>query len=256
MDSIRKVGFRNILSKQEAISLLVLIQKSISCSKEDDFRDIVKGLNCLISYDFAIAGFAEIDDNSKIKSYNIVNISYPTEWLNLYITREYHQVDPIVKENFAKFGLQYWADTYKLNVPPNDFVSLAEDFGLKRGYTYGARNLKGSKGSLFSLSGKSIEHNIHTQIILEHIMPHFHHALSRILDQPYTRKKDIYISPREKEVLKWVREGKSTWDISVILGISERTVKFHVKNIMQELDAVNRSQAVAIAVQLRLIDIE
>ncbi len=62
------------------------------------------------------------------------------------------------------------------------------------------------------------------------------------------------ISKREKQVLGWLKLGKSSWDISVILGISERTVYFHVSNIMKKLGASNRPQAVAIATRLGLID--
>jgi PAS domain S-box-containing protein len=61
------------------------------------------------------------------------------------------------------------------------------------------------------------------------------------------------LSLREKEILGWIMQGKSTWDISTILKISERTVKFHVDNIMKKLSAVNRTQAVAIALREKLI---
>jgi DNA-binding NarL/FixJ family response regulator len=64
------------------------------------------------------------------------------------------------------------------------------------------------------------------------------------------------LSFREKEVLKWLKKGKSSWEISEILNISYRTVDFHVNNIIQKLDAVNRIQAVAIAVEHGLIDEE
>jgi DNA-binding CsgD family transcriptional regulator len=63
------------------------------------------------------------------------------------------------------------------------------------------------------------------------------------------------LSLREKEVLDWLKQGKSSWDISVILGISERTVNFHVYKIMQKLGVTNRPQAVAVAAHYGLIDI-
>lgn len=62
------------------------------------------------------------------------------------------------------------------------------------------------------------------------------------------------LSPREKEVLNWLKKGKTSWDISVILCISERTVNFHIKNIMQKLDAVSRIHAVAKAIEKGLIN--
>ncbi len=64
------------------------------------------------------------------------------------------------------------------------------------------------------------------------------------------------ISRREKEVLKWLRKGKSSWDVSVILEISERTVNFHINNVMKKLDSMTRTQAVATAVENGLIEVD
>ncbi len=61
---------------------------------------------------------------------------------------------------------------------------------------------------------------------------------------------DRRLTDRENEILRWVMEGKSTWDIAQILNITERTVKFHVDKIMKKLNAVNRAHAVAIALSM------
>jgi PAS domain S-box-containing protein len=61
------------------------------------------------------------------------------------------------------------------------------------------------------------------------------------------------LSQREKEILGWVMQGKSTWDIATILDISERTIKYHIDNTMKKLSAVNRTHAVAIALRDDLI---
>jgi len=50
-----------------------------------------------------------------------------------------------------------------------------------------------------------------------------------------------------------VAEGKSDWEISVILGISETTARFHVDNARQKLGAVSRAHAVARLVVNRMI---
>lgn len=55
------------------------------------------------------------------------------------------------------------------------------------------------------------------------------------------------LSPRELEVLTWLRLGKTSWDISMILMISERTVNYHVNNIMRKLGVISRMQAVSVA---------
>lgn len=67
--------------------------------------------------------------------------------------------------------------------------------------------------------------------------------------------KNLHLSEREMEVLRWLTTGKTSWEIAQILLISERTVNYHVQNIIRKLDAVNRAHAVAIAIMAKLIEI-
>ncbi len=53
------------------------------------------------------------------------------------------------------------------------------------------------------------------------------------------------LTGREHDALAFVAEGKTDWEISVILGISEATARFHVDNARRKLGAVNRAHAVA-----------
>lgn len=57
------------------------------------------------------------------------------------------------------------------------------------------------------------------------------------------------ISSRELEVLRWMKEGKTNWEVSEILGITERTVHFHMANIKDKLQASSKHHAVAIALE-------
>lgn len=53
------------------------------------------------------------------------------------------------------------------------------------------------------------------------------------------------LTPCERDVLTWVAEGKSDWEVATILGVSEPTVRFHLDNARKKLGAVNRVQATA-----------
>jgi DNA-binding NarL/FixJ family response regulator len=61
------------------------------------------------------------------------------------------------------------------------------------------------------------------------------------------------LSGREREVLRLVAAGQPNKQISRSLGITERTVKFHLTTIFNKLGADNRAQAVALAVQQGLL---
>ena len=61
------------------------------------------------------------------------------------------------------------------------------------------------------------------------------------------------VTPREAQILSWVREGKNNQEIGIELGISALTVKNHIQKILRKLGASNRAHAVALAMQGRLL---
>ena len=63
------------------------------------------------------------------------------------------------------------------------------------------------------------------------------------------------LTSRELEVLRLLRDGYRIKQISSELGISETTVKFHIKNLVDKLAAKDRTHAVAIAIRRGLLQI-
>jgi len=66
---------------------------------------------------------------------------------------------------------------------------------------------------------------------------------------------DATISQRELDCLKWIAHGKTAWEASVILGITERTVRFHLNSAREKLNCTTTTQAVAQVVARQLIAI-
>jgi len=62
------------------------------------------------------------------------------------------------------------------------------------------------------------------------------------------------VTDRERQILRWVREGMSNQQIAEVLAISPLTVKNHIQKILRKLGAGNRAQAVAQALARNLID--
>jgi len=62
------------------------------------------------------------------------------------------------------------------------------------------------------------------------------------------------LTSREKEVLALMAKGLNNLEIADLLVVSRSTVKFHVSSLLAKLDASSRTEAVAIALQNRLID--
>ena len=81
---------------------------------------------------------------------------------------------------------------------------------------------------------------------------YFHQHILRIYGND--AESQMLVSARELDCLKWVAAGKTAWEASVILGISERTVRFHLNAAREKLNCLTTTQAVAKAVSQQLIE--
>ncbi len=77
---------------------------------------------------------------------------------------------------------------------------------------------------------------------------------AKVLGHVRSPRRSRILSGRERAVLREVAAGRSTKQIARSLGITERTVKFHVSSIMNKLGAGTRAQAVAEAAKRGLLD--
>jgi DNA-binding CsgD family transcriptional regulator len=84
-----------------------------------------------------------------------------------------------------------------------------------------------------------------------HLQEASHRILARTVDVASGE-----LTAREKECLFWTAEGKTAWETSKILAVSERTVCYHIQNAMAKLCASNRVQAATLAVGNLLLDPE
>lgn len=77
----------------------------------------------------------------------------------------------------------------------------------------------------------------------------------RLIDliEPPTEDDTVALTQREHDALRYVAEGKTDWEIGVILGVAESTARFHIDNGRRKLGAVNRAQAVARMAARRMI---
>lgn len=64
--------------------------------------------------------------------------------------------------------------------------------------------------------------------------------------------RQVTLTLREQEILKWSGDGKTADEIATILSLSVGTVNFHLRNAMTKLDAPNKIAAIVKAIYLRL----
>jgi DNA-binding NarL/FixJ family response regulator len=66
-------------------------------------------------------------------------------------------------------------------------------------------------------------------------------------------RKQVGLREREVETLTWAARGKTFWEIGEILGLSKRTVEFHLENARRKLGVATRTQALIKAATGHLI---
>ena len=72
---------------------------------------------------------------------------------------------------------------------------------------------------------------------------------------PPAESKPVTLTDRERLVLEWAARGKTVAETGTILSISGTTVESYIRQAIDKLDAVNKTQAAVRAIKLGLIDI-
>jgi DNA-binding NarL/FixJ family response regulator len=121
------------------------------------------------------------------------------------------------------------------------FTAYDSDDAVFRAIRGGARGylLKGSPAAEIAQAIRQVHAGE------SYLSPRIAAKLVKGVTEPRTRSG--LLSARERGVLQLVAAGLSNRQIAETLGISERTVKFHVTAIFNKLGADNRAQAVALA---------
>ncbi len=184
--------------------------------------------------------------------------TWPKEWYKRYIDREYYRHDPIMKYGRShRQEVFNWRDALEKtgsNSPAHVIFSEQGYFGLKHGYSiplflpdgdFAIVQMGGEADNKLSEKDKSI-------LILA---SRFLIDILRIEAYGSPRYFGEDLSPREREVLLWTASGKTTWEISKILQVAERTVICHQESARRKLGSANPAHSVALAMQRGLIHI-
>ena len=136
-----------------------------------------------------------------------------------------------------------------------------QQLGLDHLVLHGSGLVAGG-GTLFALCGwRSAPTSRHAHF-LSLLLPHLHLALLRVSNTGDQGGRVVPpagisiarpLSAREVEILGWVREGKSNFEVGLILGISPITVKNHLQRIYRTLGVSNRTHALSRSISLQLL---
>lgn len=186
------------------------------------------------------------DDSNRFHSYVICNLfdgglndagDFPIS-SNLILKRCLGSMAPVV-----------WSSCLAADLPVGNGKYTAEGkrgFALSDGISSSVTGHNGGKG-VFSFAirnGSIFDRDVRVISYILHIISSYvYEQMCMLYGKRKQRPPDL--SKREIECMSWLIQGKTSWEISRILTISERTVDFHVSNIVAKLGCSNRQQAVA-----------
>lgn len=239
------------LDRVKLTTLLEWIHFVGQIEKEDDFRSFLDRIYRYIPTEHMLLALGRVNQNRKLyKLEKIINVNAPPGWVDHYLGECYTNYDPILnippdltpirwKERFshARTSLE------------KRFVTEATAAGLGNGVSFSAMSHKHNLACIASVSGEDLLANAVLLEMLHALAPHLQQAMIRITSLFPTPSASVSLSTREHDIFGWMSHGKTNWEIATILNISERTVKFHVANIIRKLNANNRTHAIVLSLQ-------
>ena len=190
--------------------------------------------------------------NPASQTTNDILTNWPKEWIEHWVDGNYVFHDPVFQHAIRTREPFFWSSTYdqatkmgkrileesrKYGLVDGIAIPINTEFGPLGCITLGSEHTNFAKKDIQMLELVSIHFFQHIQVLQNPVGPELLGTLTK----------------RETEVLHFVAEGKTNWEIGQILNLSEFSIKGHVKNLTAKLNANNRTQAVAVAIRNGLI---
>jgi DNA-binding CsgD family transcriptional regulator len=185
----------------------------------------------------------------------MMSASSSSDLMPRYMSQDYAKIDPVVRRGLLRTAPLDWDET------PKDSNVIKVMFGEAREHGVGERGLtipiRGAHGeiALFSVNAdlsleewsKFKRHYVRDFQVIGH---HFH---EHVLKRENVIAHEIRLTPHQREILKWIADGKTDWETGEILHVSEHTVRYHMEGIKAKFGATNRVQALVRAARLHIV---
>lgn len=131
-----------------------------------------------------------------------------------------------------------------------EFLSDYRSLGRRSGWAQTTIDNTGTRSFFLNCCTRilSLADLTNISINMQWLAASVHYNMLRVKD-----RAGVNLSLREREILCWTGDGKTVSDIAEILGLSESTVNFHFRNIMNKLGTPNKTSAVVKAIFLDLL---
>jgi len=229
-----------------------LIEAVSDCATEHELFNKLHTITSNLGFEFCSYGL-KVPLPSSASQYVLIS-NYPRSWEQKYVSENYFSQDPTVAHGLTRSIPLHWSAAQQHQHLA--FWEEARHYQLNHGWCLSSQRGPNAIG-LLSVS-RSSEYISTTE--LEHIENKLiwltqlaHESMTRFFSEKCLPDIHRALTAREKETLRWTALGKTYVEISMILNIDTRTVKFHLVNAMRKLQASNKAEAAVKASLLGLL---
>ncbi|MFN3970700.1 MAG: helix-turn-helix transcriptional regulator [Gemmobacter sp.] len=184
-----------------------------------------------------------------------------TEYSQLYVRDGFFKRTPVYRWLMKNTGLTTWRWVHDhftaglLTEEEEEAVRVNTRFGIFAGLAISFPETPRTKGALGLTADPGMDHDDVDDILASRraeieAVAHMMHLRIISLPANYVRRS---LTPRQREVLEWVADGKTTQDIGILMTISAAMVEKHLRLAREALNVETTAQAVAKGTLLNLI---
>ncbi|HJR56123.1 MAG TPA: LuxR family transcriptional regulator [Rhizomicrobium sp.] len=168
-------------------------------------------------------------------------------WWQRYAELNFFRDDPtVLRMNASPVPFRWTDNCVHATSGQKRMVAAMQEVGVREGLAVPVHGPYGVIAGVSIASGDHYDLSPGDERAL-HMASLYLHSKMQALRAEVPSRPLRKLTPRERECLKWVAAGKTDWEISQILSISEQTVHGYVQNALTKLNARTRAQAVALA---------
>jgi DNA-binding CsgD family transcriptional regulator len=180
----------------------------------------------------------------------LIESNLPADYISRFDRARFLQI-PMFSAGLTASALpRPWTVSDNAGIFPAEFSELKNDFDMRVGIAFPAYTVDNQRLVFWFAGTRSplgqAEVNELNMLML--------HALDAFNLVKSTKTNDHPpLSAREREVIRWTSQGKTSIEIGQILSLSDHTVNAYMTSAIRKLDCVNRTQLVAKAIRYKLI---
>lgn len=183
----------------------------------------------------------------------VVLSNHPAKYVQRFIEEELYMTAPMVRWAADNEGVCSWRRLNELRaagkLSPSEqrVVEFNQAMGIVSGITISFRDISDrAKAAIGLVGGPDLDQDAVDAIWQDHgeellVMNEVMHL--KVQNLPYACKRAA-LTRRQREVLEWVGDGKTTQDVATILGVTQATIEKHLRLARETLDVDTTTQAV------------